>query len=55
MCDPPVGGTFQFQIFIRAPSLEIWLKTIFGVREVAGAEGGGLFLGYLLGKKLSAA
>jgi hypothetical protein len=39
----PVGGTFQFQIFIRASSPEIWLKTIFGVREVAGVEGGGLF------------
>src|SRR6516225_12119251 len=27
---PPVGGTFWFQIFIQAPSLEIWRKTIFG-------------------------
>jgi len=27
---PPVGGTFQFQIFIQAPSPEIWRKTIFG-------------------------
>src|SRR5262245_13836869 len=25
---PPVGGTFWFQIFIQAPSLEIWRKTI---------------------------
>src|SRR5262249_15653508 len=33
-CDPPVGGTFQFQTFILAPSLEIWRKTI------SGAEGG---------------
>src|SRR5262249_10540243 len=31
---PPVGGTFWFQIFIQAPSLEIWRKTI------SGAEGG---------------
>src|SRR5262249_2575316 len=23
---PPVGGTFQFQTFILAPSLEIWVK-----------------------------
>jgi hypothetical protein len=27
---PPVGGTFWFQIFIQAPSPEIWRKTIFG-------------------------
>src|SRR6478672_7816504 len=27
---PPVGGTFWFQIFIQAPSLEIWRKTISG-------------------------
>ena len=27
---PPVGGTFWFQIFIQAPSPEIWPKTIFG-------------------------
>jgi len=27
---PPVGGTFWFQIFIQAPSLEICVKTIFG-------------------------
>jgi hypothetical protein len=25
---PPVGGTFQFQIFIRPSSLEIWMKII---------------------------
>jgi hypothetical protein len=30
MCGPPVGGTFWFQIFIQAPSPEIWRKTIFG-------------------------
>src|SRR5215468_475274 len=34
MCGPPVGGTFWFQIFIQAPSPEIWRKTI------SGAEGG---------------
>ena len=27
---PRVGGTFWFQIFIRASSPEIWRKTIFG-------------------------
>ena len=30
---PRGGGTFWFQIFIQAPSLEIWRKTI------SGAEG----------------
>ena len=41
---PPVGGTFQFQIFIQAPSLEIWRKTISGAEGVAGAgKWGGLF------------
>ena len=30
MWGPPVGGTFQFQIFIQASSSEIWRKTIFG-------------------------
>ena len=28
--DPPVGRTFWFQIFIQAPSPEIWRETIFG-------------------------
>ena len=37
---PPVGGTFQFQIFIQAPSPEIWRKTISGGEEVAGAVSG---------------
>src|SRR5215470_13148102 len=40
---PPVGGTFQFQIFIQAPSLEIWRKTISGVRELMAGKWGGLF------------
>ena len=52
LCGPPrVGRTFWFQIFIQAPSPEIWRKTI------SGGEGGcwrgkwgGLFLGYLLGR-----
>src|SRR5262249_6806869 len=47
---PPVGGTFQFQIFIQAPSPEIWSETISGGEEVLAQKWGGLFLGYLLGK-----
>jgi hypothetical protein len=48
--DPPVGGTFQFQIFIQAPSLEIWRKTISGAEGGSGEEVGWPVLGYLLGK-----
>src|SRR5262245_39922512 len=47
---PPVGGTFWFQIFIQAPSPEIWSETISGGEEVLARKWGGLFLGYLLGK-----
>ena len=47
---PPVGGTFWFQIFIQAPSPEIWSETISGGEEVPAQKWGGLFLGYLLGK-----
>src|SRR5262249_17537708 len=43
-------GTFWFQIFIQAPSPEIWSETISGGEEVLAGEWGGLFLGYLLGK-----
>src|SRR5262249_32118714 len=49
MCGPPVGGTFWFQIFIQAPSPEIWSETISGGEEVSG-EMGWPVLGYLLGK-----
>jgi hypothetical protein len=49
--DPPVGGTFWFQIFIQAPSPEIWSETISGGEEVLAGKWGGLFLGYLLRKK----
>jgi len=49
-CAPPVGGTFQFQIFIQAPSPEIWSETISGGEEILAGNGVGLFLGYLLGK-----
>ena len=47
---PPVGGTFWFQIFIQAPSPEIWSETISGGEEVLAGKRGGLFLGYLLGR-----
>src|SRR5262245_23926842 len=40
---PPVGGTFRFQIFIQAPSPEIWRKTISGGEEVLAGKWGGLF------------
>ena len=40
---PPVGGTFWFQIFIQAPSPEIWRKTISGGEEVLAGKWGGLF------------
>src|SRR5215475_1593871 len=46
---PRGRGTFRIQIFIQPSSPEIWCE-LFLVREVAGAEWGGLFLGYLLGK-----
>jgi Resolvase, N terminal domain len=49
------GGTFWFPIFIQAPSLEIWRKTISGAEEGPGEKVGSPILGYLLGKKLSAA
>src|SRR6516162_9622884 len=47
---PRVGGTFWFQIFIQAPSPEIWSETISGGEEVLAGKWGGLFMGYLLGK-----
>ena len=47
---PRVGGTFWFQIFIQAPSPEIWSETISGGEEVLAGKWGDLFLGYLLGK-----
>jgi len=49
-CDPPVGGTFLFQIFIQASSLEIWRKTISGTEGGSGEEVGWPVLGYLLRK-----
>src|SRR6516162_6475741 len=48
--NPPVGGTFWFQIFIQAPSPKIWSETISSGEEVLAQKWGGLFLGYLLGK-----
>ena len=41
--NPPVGGTFWFQIFIQAPSPEIWSETISGGEEVLARKWGGLF------------
>jgi hypothetical protein len=52
LCGPPGRGTFWFQIFIQAPSPEIWSETISGGEEVLAGKWGGLFLGgYLLRKK----
>src|SRR5215468_6685357 len=47
---PPVGGTFWVRIFIQAPSLEIWRKTISGAEGGSGEEVGWPVLGYLLGR-----
>src|SRR6516164_2610445 len=47
---PPVGGTFQFQVFIQAPSPEIWSETISGGEEVLAQKWGGLFWATSLGK-----
>jgi hypothetical protein len=52
---PRGEGTFWFQIFIQAPSPEIWSETISGGEEVLAGKWSGLFLGYLLEKKFSAA
>ena len=40
---------------IQVPSPEMWSETISGSEEVLAEKWGGLFLGYLLRKKLSAA
>ena len=50
--DPPVGGTFWFQIFIQAPPLEIWRKTISGTEGGSGEEVGWPIFGYLLWEKI---
>src|SRR5262249_25089260 len=50
MWDPPVGGAFWFQIFIQAPSPELWRKTISGTEGGSGEEVRWPVLGYLLGK-----
>jgi len=36
--NPPVGGTFWFQIFIQAPSPEIWSETISGGKKVLAGK-----------------
>src|SRR5262244_1463352 len=48
--NPPVGGTFWFQIFIQAPSPEIWSETISGGEEVLAGKMQWPVLGYLLGR-----
>ena len=52
---PPVGGTFWFQIFIQAPSPEIWSETISGNQEGPGGEMGWPVFGLPPWKKFSAA
>ena len=52
---PPGGGRAKNRKFIQAPSPEIWSETISGGEEVLAGKWGGLFLGYLLREKLSAA
>jgi hypothetical protein len=52
---PPGRGTFCFQIFIQAPSLEIWRKTISGAEGGSGEEVGVACFGLPPWKKLSAA
>jgi len=41
--DPPVGGTFWFQIFIQASSPKIWSETISDGEKVLAGKWGGLF------------
>ena len=41
--EPPGRGDFSISNFHPGPIPGNLAKTIFGVREVAGAEGGGLF------------
>jgi hypothetical protein len=54
MYGPPVGGTFWFQIFIQAPSPEIWSETVSGGEEVLARKWRGLFWATSL-EKFSAA
>src|SRR6516165_8710035 len=53
--NPPVGGTFWFQIFIQAPSPEIWSETISGAEGGSGAVSGVACFGLPPWKKFSAA
>ena len=48
----PGRGDFSISNFHPCPIPGNLGETIFGVRKVARAEGGGLFLGYLLGKDI---
>src|SRR5262249_10224669 len=50
---PPVGGTFWFQIFIQAPSPEIWSETISGSEEgPGGGNWGACFWATSFGKNI---
>ena len=53
--NPPVGGTFWFQIFIQAPSPEIWRKTILGGEGGCWRGSGAACFGLPPWKKFSAA
>src|SRR5262245_1991504 len=54
--NPPVGGTFWFQISSRPHPLgKFGVKRFLVVRAVAGGEMGWPVLGHLLGKKFLAA
>src|SRR5262249_98314 len=53
--DPPVGGTFQFQIFIQTSSPKTCSETISGDEGGAGAEVGWPVFGLPPWKKFSAA
>src|SRR5215510_15011346 len=49
---PPGGRARENRKFIQAPSPEIWSETISGGEEVLAGKWGGLYLGYLLRKKI---
>src|SRR6516164_3723668 len=50
--EAPGGRARENRKFIQAPSPEIWSETISGGEEVLARKWGGLFLGYLLRKKI---
>jgi len=55
VCEPPLGGgRAKNRKFIQAPSPEIWSETISGGEEALAQKWGGLFLGYLRRKIITA-